>query len=315
MLMLIILWWLSALFVIWISSISISRLLSTLWETIFPLINSTPIDFRTKFGEWAVVTGSTDGIGKAYAKELAMRHINLILISRSLEKLKETKSELLNINPNIEVKIIEADFSKGKPIFEKIRTQLNEPIGILVNNVGKMYKYPMYLDEVPEDELWELMTINVGATTMMTRLIIEQMKQRRKGAIINISSGSEHQPLPLMTVYAATKAYLKSFSDAIRMEYSHFGITIQHLAPLFINTKMNSFSPSLQVSSIFIPNAMTYAKNAIATLGKVDSSSGYWAHGIQTFITLTAPMSLRLKIGHLLVKKFRNDYFKYIKDK
>ncbi|XP_015182847.1 PREDICTED: hydroxysteroid dehydrogenase-like protein 1 [Polistes dominula] len=315
MLTLIVLLWLSAFLVFWILSIPISRLLSTIWKTIFPLINSTPIDFRTKFGEWAVVTGSTDGIGKAYAKELATRHINLILISRSLVKLEKTRSELLNINPNIIVKIIEADFSKGKPIFEKIRAQLNVPIGILVNNVGKMYKYPMYLDEVPEDELWELIMINVGAATMMTRLIIEQMKQRGKGAIVNISSGSEHQPLPLMTVYAATKTYLKSFSDAIRKEYSHFGITIQHLVPLFINTKMNSFSPSLQVSSLFVPNATTYAKNAIATLGKVDTSSGYWAHGIQTFIILIAPMSLRVKIGYLLINKYRQDYFKYIKDK
>ncbi|KAI4494531.1 hypothetical protein M0802_008852 [Mischocyttarus mexicanus] len=315
MLTLIILWWLSAFIVLWISSISISEILSTIWETIFPLINSTPIDFRTKFGEWAVVTGSTDGIGKAYAKELAARQINLILISRSLDKLEKTKSEVLNVNPNIEVKIIEADFSKGQPIFDKIITEIkNVPIGILVNNVGKAYQYPMYLDEVPIDELWEIMTINVGATTMMTRLIIEQMKIRRKGAVVNISSGSEHQPLPLLAVYAATKAYIKSFSNAMRKEYSQFGITIQHLSPLYINTKMNSYSHFLQVSSVFIPNPTTYAKNAIATLGKVDSSSGYWAHGVQTFLCLTVPVWMRINIGKILNEKFRNDYFKQIKN-
>lgn len=117
----------------------------------------------------------------------------------------------------------------------------------LVNNVGKQYEYPMYLGEVPEDELWDIINVNVGATTLMTRLVIDDMKQRGRGAIVNISSGSEFQPLPLMTVYAATKVYVRSFSEALRAEYSKFGLTIQHLAPLFVNTKMNAFSQRLQV--------------------------------------------------------------------
>ncbi|KAK2587761.1 hypothetical protein KPH14_003869 [Odynerus spinipes] len=311
MLVLIALWLLAGLIALWVLLEPISRLISTLWQTILPLVNSKSIDFRIKFGEWAVVTGSTDGIGKAYAKELAARNLNLILISRNLDKLEKTKCEVLDVNPKIDVKIIQADFAKGKPIFEKIKTQLEDvPIGILVNNVGKQYSYPMYLAEVPEDELWDIININVGATTMMTRLIIEQMKTRRKGAIVNISSGSELQPLPLMTVYAATKVYVKSFSDAIRAEYSKYGITVQHLAPLFINTKMNAFSERLQVSSLFVPNATTYAKNAISTLGKVDSCSGYWAHGIQTFFTLIPPVWIRTKIGQFINEGFREDYFK-----
>ena len=74
-----------------------------------------------------------------------------------------------------------------------------------VNNVGRQYTYPMYLGEVPQQELWDIVNINIGATTMMTRMVLEQMKERRKGAIVNVSSASELQPLPLMTVYAASK--------------------------------------------------------------------------------------------------------------
>lgn len=310
MLLLIALWLLGGLIALWVLLEPISRLISTLWQTILPLVNSKSIDFRSKFGEWAVVTGSTDGIGKAYAKELAARHMNLILISRNLDKLEKTRCEVLEINPKIDVKIIQADFSKGKPIFENIKLELADiPIGMLVNNVGKQYTYPMYLGEVPEEELWDIINLNVGATTMMTRIVIEQMKTRRKGAIVNISSGSELQPLPLMTVYAATKVYVKSFSEAIRAEYSKFGITVQHLAPLFINTKMNAFTPKLQVSSLFVPSATTYAKNAISTLGKLDSCSGYWAHGIQTFFTLIPPVWMRTKIGQFINENFREDYF------
>lgn len=117
-----------------------------------------------------------------------------------------------------------------------------------VNNVGKQYTYPMYVGEVPEDEMWDIINVNVGAATSMTRMVISGMQKRRMGAIVNVSSGSEMQPLPLMTIYAATKVYLKSFSDALRIEYKKFGITVQHLTPLFVNTKMNAFSSRLQVN-------------------------------------------------------------------
>lgn len=75
----------------------------------------------------------------------------------------------------------------------------------LVNNVGKQYTYPMYLAEIPEQELWDIININTGAATIMTRMIMPQMKARGRGAIVNVSSSSELQPLPLMAVYAATK--------------------------------------------------------------------------------------------------------------
>ncbi|XP_012261287.2 inactive hydroxysteroid dehydrogenase-like protein 1 [Athalia rosae] len=307
------LWLLAAIFAVWILVQPILRVSRSMWGVFRMVFDSSQVDLRSKFGKWAVVTGSTDGIGKAYAKELASRGLNLILISRNIEKLERTRKEILEEfdNNKIDVRIIVADFSKGKEVFAHIEKQLEDlPVAILVNNVGKQYEYPMYVGEVPESELWDIINVNVGATTLMTRLVIGSMKNRGKGAIVNVSSGSELQPLPLMTVYAATKIYVKSFSDALRAEYSRFGITVQHLAPLFVNTKMNAFSHRLQVSSVFVPDATTYARNAVATLGKIDSSTGYWAHGIQQFFTVIPPVWIRTKIGQLLNQTFREDYFK-----
>lgn len=68
-----------------------------------------------------------------------------------------------------------------------------------------MYDYPMYLTEVDEKDLEDIITINVGSVTYMCRAFLEDMKKQGRGAIVNISSGSELQPLPLMTTYAATK--------------------------------------------------------------------------------------------------------------
>lgn len=75
--------------------------------------------------------------------------------------------------------------------------------------------------------------------------------------------------------------FIKSFSAALRYEYEDSGITVQHVSPLFVNTKMNAFSDKLQESGILVPSAATYAKYAVNALGQVDETSGYWAHGIQ----------------------------------
>lgn len=76
---------------------------------------------------------------------------------------------------------------------------------IPVNNVGTQYTYPMCVGEVPEYELWNIIHTNIGAVTLMTKVFIQGMIERKCGAIVNMSSGSELQPLPLMTVYAASK--------------------------------------------------------------------------------------------------------------
>lgn len=113
----------------------------------------------------------------------------------------------------MKTKYIAVDFGSGKEIYDEIRQQLQLlDIGILVNNVGRMYDFPDDLDNVSEELLWQIININVGAVTMMTRLIIPQMKINRRGKIVNISSGSECQPTPLMTVYASTKNYIRNFT-------------------------------------------------------------------------------------------------------
>jgi len=114
-----------------------------------------------------------------------------------------------------------------------------------------MYDYPTYFEEISDKKLWDMININIGTTTLMTKLVIKQMRERGKGAIINMSSASEFQPMPLMAVYSATKIYIKSFSDAIRAEYSQFGINVQHLSPFFITTKMNAYSHRLQVRILY----------------------------------------------------------------
>ncbi|XP_018562623.1 inactive hydroxysteroid dehydrogenase-like protein 1 [Anoplophora glabripennis] len=266
-----------------------------------------------KFGPWALVTGSTDGIGRAYSFELAKRGINIVLVSRNEERLKNTAKEIES-RFSVKTKIIAADFSLGRKAVEVVKEEIGKlEIDILVNNVGKMYEYPTFVTEVPEQVIEDIININVGAATLMCRSFLEGMKQRRRGAIVNVSSGSEHQPMPFIAIYAATKAYIKSFSAALRYEYQPYGITVQHLMPMYVDTKMNAYSEKMAKDKIFVVSPEQYAKYAVATLGKMDESSGHWAHGIQTFLLKLAPTWIRIYIAGNINLAFRKEYLSRIK--
>ena len=83
----------------------------------------------------------------------------------------------------------------------------------------------MYVTEIPPQSLWDLLNVNIGATTMMTRIILPQMQKRQKGAIVNVSSGSELQPLPLMSVYAASKVTLSVFATLLVLGFQYPTVT------------------------------------------------------------------------------------------
>lgn len=271
-----------------------------------PAENKTLVE---RFGKWAVITGSTDGIGRQYAIQLAARGLNIVLISRTVEKLMAVASEIEQKH-QVKTKWIAADFGQGRPIYDKLRQELEAiPVGILVNNVGTNSDYPDDLDKVPEDKLWEVINVNIAAATMLTRIVLPGMKQRRQGAIVNISSGSELQPLPYMTVYAATKAYVHNFTLAMQYELEPFGITCQLVSPMFVSTKMNNFSTTVMKGGIFIPDAESYAKHAVFTLGKSKQTTGYWSHGIQYCVFRLAPEWVRTLIGGAMNKQFRKEYF------
>ena len=108
-----------------------------------------------KLGEWAVITGATDGIGKAYAKALAKKGFNIVLISRTESKLIDTKDEITAKYPSVSVKYVVCDYSK----FDQASTQATVKsaisglqIGILINNVGVSYRYPQFFHELSDEE-------------------------------------------------------------------------------------------------------------------------------------------------------------------
>lgn len=268
------------------------------------------INLKEKYGSWAVVTGCTDGIGKAFSYELAKRGLNIVLISRNKEKLERVSNDIKN-DYKIDTKIIMCDFTKGRCIYDDVKLLIDDlDVGILINNVGIQYSHPMYFGELPDDEIWNVLNVNLGSVVQMTKIILSKMLDKKKGAIVNLSSGSKLQPLPFMNLYAASKIFVDFFTDALREEYKNSNLTIQCLCPYYVTTKINHFNDRLLKNNLFVPTPSRYVKSALDTLGIIDNTTGYWPHRLQYLFAVMCPVWIKTYVGGIMYKSMRNNYLK-----
>ncbi|XP_023323937.1 very-long-chain 3-oxoacyl-CoA reductase [Eurytemora carolleeae] len=242
----------------------------------------TPVDVR-KLGDWAVVTGATDGIGKGFANRLASQGINVVLVSRSLSKLQDVAGELEE-KYKIKTVVIAVDFTEPELVYNNISEGIKNiegGIGLLINNVGMGYEHPEYFLEIENcaEACRNMVNCNVSSVLNVTRAVLPSMVNRGKGAVINLSSFSSLQSTPLLSVYSSTKAFVNQFSQDLEIEYRGKGIVVQALAPCYVVSKLSK----VRSASFFIPSPETYAKSALNTLGLETISTGYWPHDLMLF--------------------------------
>lgn len=171
-------------------------------------------------GKKVLVTGASTGIGAVFARELAKRGAHLVLVARSDAKLRALAKEVGN------AEVIACDLSQ-RGAAEKLRAAAPD-IDVLVNNAG-FGKFGAF-EEMPADELQEMVDLNVSALTALAHAFMPVIAHR-KGGIINVASTAAFQPVPHMAVYAATKAYVLSLSEALWGEYREQGVRVLALCP------------------------------------------------------------------------------------
>ncbi|XP_070493005.1 hydroxysteroid dehydrogenase-like protein 1 isoform X2 [Chironomus tepperi] len=266
---------------------------------------------QSQYGQWAVVTGATSGIGKYYAIELAKKGMDVCLISRSEDNLISLAHDLGRFG--VSTKIIVADFSQGELIYNNIELQLRDlDIGILVNNVGT-HEDPDQFDKLSHESLWRMINVNVGAITFMSKIVIPKMKIKNKGLILNVSSGSQYQPTPLLALYGATKSYTRNLSLALNRELVNFNVKVHLIIPFYVKTNMTRYLNVPDKGSLFSPNAKVYIKSAIKTLGNCAHTSGYWCHSIQFTLFTTLPEFVRVFLTQNFHSKLRRQKQKLLK--
>ncbi|XWS34667.1 hypothetical protein CRYUN_Cryun21dG0057200 [Craigia yunnanensis] len=185
------------------------------------------------YGSWAIVTGCTDGIGKALAFQLASKGLNLVLVGRNPSKLEATSNDIRErFGADVDIRNVVIDLAKssGEEISKTMEDVIGGlDVGVLVNNAGMAYPGARFLHEVDSELMESIIKVNIEGATWITKAVQPVMLKKKKGAIVNICSGSSGGicSFPLYTVYAATKAYLAMLSRSINLEYKKNGIDIR----------------------------------------------------------------------------------------
>ena len=269
------------------------KVLAFIWkfsiQYLVPLFGYTH-DLR-KYGEWAVVTGCTDGIGLQYALQLAAKGFSIILISRSEDKLR-TVSREITVKFNVKTKIIVYDFAKVDG-YEIIAKELeNLDIGVLVNNVGTNYGGPVLQGKNDLQKTFDIMAVNMFSCVGVSHAVIKGMCERKRGLMIHISSISAIIHYPCANVYPATKIFMNKFVKCF--SYENEGIIDHQLVlPGYVETKLSK----AKARFFICPTAEDYVRSAIGTIGFANVTNGYWSHELQEkmFLLLSLPLKCFLR--------------------
>lgn len=198
-----------------------------------------------KGSAWALVTGASSGIGLEYARQLAERGYNLVVVSNDGEGLAEAARKVAE-EFDVEVRAKVLDLIPQQAAHDLFAWTESEglQIEILINNAGAF----SYLDVLKTDfkRIDELVGLHITTPTITCRLYGEQMAERGHGYILNMSSYSIWMPLPGLTIYSASKDYLKSFSRAFAKEVRERGVTVTAVCPAGVATDLYGLPRNLQ---------------------------------------------------------------------
>jgi uncharacterized protein len=185
----------------------------------------------------ALVTGASAGIGREFARQLAGRAATLVLVARRQARLEELGAELVQRHPQLRVEIRPGDLSKHESIDELLAWAASQSltIDLLINNAGLGDLGPFATGD-PE-RIEQMMLVNMVALTRLSRGLLPAMTAQKRGAILNVSSSAGFLPIPGFAVYAATKAYVTSLSDALRCELRGRGVSVTALCPGPVQTE------------------------------------------------------------------------------
>src|SRR5205809_2978194 len=219
----------------------------------------------------ALITGASAGIGREFARQLAGRARSMILVARRDERLVELADQLQREHPKLLVhirKVDLADLGQLHAFLKRLdREQLE--VDLLINNAGLGDSGPFA--ESDPDRNKEMTVVNVATLTLVTRHLLPRMIAQHRGAILNVSSSAGFLPIPGSAVYAATKAYVTSFSEALRAELRGTGVSVCALCPGPVRTEFQEVAkrPGGQPemgSKIFLVSVRQVARAGLAAL-------------------------------------------------
>ena len=251
-----------------------------------------------------LITGASGGIGEAFARRLAADGHNLVLVARTEKKLHDLCDELM-LKHKITARYVVIDLSEieaDRRLYEETEKH-GMQIEWLINNAGFGSMGDFANLDLERER--EMINLNISVLVALTHRYLQPMRERGKGTIINVASTAGFQPIPFMATYAATKAFVRSFSEAIAEENRPFNITVTALCPGPTDTNFFNAANAkpLQVKGMQSPEAVVETALGGVKRGKASVVSG-WTNYIGSVLGTFAPNRLVTRtIGSVLRPK------------
>lgn len=269
---------------------------------------------------WALITGSSDGIGRGFAEELCLQGFNIVLHGRNPAKLERLKADLSKEFPRRSIRIAVADSlqsNRASSIEAVVDAVQDLNLTVLINNIGGVAGIvtPKFkaLERHNTQEIDDTIQLNLGFATQITHALLPTLQRNQPSLIINISSVAAVMSTPYLALYSASKAYNISFSRNLSAELKAEGKDIEVLGIIVGDTVTPGGRPGRTVG-IIRPSSRTLAKSALQKVGcGRENVPGYLVHALQVSGLSFLPEFLTAFIVAKEMRKAKQDAEAYVK--
>lgn len=240
---------------------------------------------------FAIITGASKGIGRAIAKELASRKINVLVVARSEDLLADLANEI-KTTYGVECFYLVSDLSKPdapQNIFNWCTNQ-NYQVSILINNAG--YGLSGSFESRSIEDHIEMLNVSALATLKLIHLFLPRLKQQKRSFILNIGSSAAYQAVPYLATYAAAKSFIVSFTRALKYELRKTTISVSLVSPGVTDTEFplraNVNEKGLKTAEKISMTPEEVAKIAVNSMfrGKTEVLTGFLTKATVFFVKL-----------------------------
>ena len=259
------------------------------------------MSLKSRYGDWALVTGASAGIGKEFAIALAKQGVSCAITARREDRLRELATELESEH-KVATRVIPCDLAAVDGADRLASAVSDLPIAILINNAG--FGYSGRFEKLETERLRAMIQVNCMVPVVLTSLILPEMRKRGRGAMIIVGSVAGYQPLPLHAVYSTTKSFDLLFGEALWAELRGTGIDVIVLAPGPTDTEFHEVAGERDIRGEPASNVVRVCLDA---LGRQPSVISGWFNWARAQTLRVVPRSLAVTIAQKVVEGYTRE--------
>lgn len=259
------------------------------------LFGGRPVPLRERYGEWALVTGASAGIGAEFARALARQGVSVVLTARREERMRALAAEL-EMQPGVSTRVVAADLASVDGADRLLAAIADLDIDLFINNAG--FGYAGRFDKLDTERVRELVQVNCVAPVVLASRLLPPMIRRGRGAMIVSGSIAARQPLPRHAIYAASKAFDLLFGEALWAELQGTGVDVLVLEPGPTESEFREVAGELREEGEPAANVVALAFEA---LGHQPSVISGWFNWLRANAIRLAPRSLAALVAERVI--------------